>query len=84
MSETYYDPMHPEEEHGVLWKVHPTDDDPRPGWRLYGKWHGDIADALGELEAAAKNPRCADARLYTRLVRYVERTGNAVAGRKTT
>ena len=81
LDETYYDPACPADEHGVLWKMHPTEDDPDPGWRLYGQWYDNIADALGELEAAAKNLRCADARLFTRIVRYVERTGNAVAGR---
>ena len=79
--EIYYKPGEVIDEHGVLWKMHPTEDEPDPPFRLYGSWHRNLADALPELEAAAKNHRCAYAAVYTRSTTLWARTRNAVDGR---
>lgn len=47
--EIYYNPGEVTEEHGVLWRLYPTEDNPNPGLRLWGSWHPHIADALGDL-----------------------------------
>lgn len=62
----------------MLWRLYPTEDNPNPGLRLWGSWHPHIADALGDLEAVRKNPRCEYAALYTRSVTLWQRTSNAV------
>ena len=79
--EIYYNPGDVAEEHGVLWRLYPTEDNPNPGLRLWGSWHPHIADALGDLEAARKNPRCEYAALYTRSITLWQRTSNAVGRR---
>lgn len=62
----------------VLWKQHPTPNEPEPQFEQYGGIFDDVAPALAELDRVAQNPRCEDARVFMRRVSYTELTRNAV------
>jgi hypothetical protein len=71
-------PKIPVSQYVVLWKQHPTPNEPEPQFEQYGGTYNDVAPALKELDRAAENPRCADARMFMRRVSYTELTKNAV------
>lgn len=62
----------------VLWKRVQTPNEPEPQYEVYGGVYDDVAPALAELDKAAANPRCADARVFMRRISYTELTKNAV------
>lgn len=67
-------------QYGVLWrlKLVPGDALQEEYTEYSGVWYDDVAPALKELDRAAANPRCADARVFVRRTEYRELTGNAV------
>ena len=81
MLEEIYTPGQVIAEHGVLWRLYPTDSEPDPPLRLYGGWHGSLADAVADMNATAANPRCEYAAVYTRSTTLWARTDNAIKHR---
>lgn len=80
MDEKTINPAVADTKYGVLWRTKgiPGDEVSEMYTEYSGAWYDDVAPALKELDRAAANPRCADARLSRRKIIYTELTGNAV------
>lgn len=80
MGEKTINPAAADTKYGVLWRTKgiPGDEVSEMYTEYSGTWYDDVAPALKELDRAAANPRCADARVFMRRTGYTELTGNAV------
>ena len=76
----HINPDNPVTKYGVLWRPKgiPGDEVSEMYTEYSGTWYDDVAPALKELDRAAANPRCADARVFMRRTEYRELTKNAV------